>query len=123
MARPPHQPPQPVEPDDDAEPDTVNWPEVPDPPPTPQIPTLLTQPVERPASMTKQPSASSETFKAASGYATAFTFIGTVLAFAGLGWVVDYFAGTGPWGLVTGLGLGFIGSTIKMVRDANRPLK
>jgi len=53
----------------------------------------------------------------ASGYATAFGFIGTILAFAALGWLMDWKFGTGPWGVLAGLVLGFAGATIKIVRD------
>jgi hypothetical protein len=93
---------------------------IPEPPPPPPIPPVLTRPVERPESMTRKPATQSDTLRAVSGYAAAFSFIGTVLGFGALGWVVDYFAGTGPWMLVAGLALGFIGGTIKMVRDASR---
>jgi F0F1-type ATP synthase assembly protein I len=58
-----------------------------------------------------------DAYAMASGYATAFSFIGTILAFAGLGWLIDWKFGTGPWGILAGLGLGFLGATIKIVRD------
>ncbi len=64
---------------------------------------------------------SSEVFQAASGYASAFTFIATILGFGAIGWGVDYFLGTSPWGITVGLGLGFVGATWRLVRDASAP--
>lgn len=93
-------------------------------PPAPEIPPELRDPPAAPpapqprsaAGMTRK-----EIFEGASSYAAAFGFIGTVLAAAGLGWLVDWKFGTGPWGVLVGLMLGFAGSTIKLVRDANKP--
>lgn len=101
----------------------VRWPEVPEPPAAPPIPDLLQRPVERPASMTRQQPTPSDAMKAASGYASALTFIGTILVFGAIGWAVDRWLKAAPWGLIAGLTLGMIGGTFRLVRDANRPMK
>ncbi len=67
--------------------------------------------------------ADSELVSAASGYGQAFGFIGTMLVFAGLGYLVDRWLHSAPWGLIVGIALGFFGSTYKMVREANRSSK
>ncbi|GAB5495772.1 MAG: hypothetical protein Phyf2KO_08520 [Phycisphaerales bacterium] len=41
-----------------------------------------------------------------------FTTIG---GFA-IGWVIDWWQGTGPWGAIIGLGLGFILATVRLIR-------
>jgi Putative F0F1-ATPase subunit Ca2+/Mg2+ transporter len=105
------------------EPEPVKWPEVPEPPPAPPIPAVLRQPVARPASMTGRGSAHDEVIKGASAYASALTFIGTILVFGGLGWGADWLLGSRPWGLVAGLSVGMIGATFRLVREANRPLR
>jgi ATP synthase protein I len=56
----------------------------------------------------------------ASGYGDAFGFIGTILVFTGLGWLIDRWLHSLPWGLVIGLCLGFFGATYKLVRDSKR---
>ena len=65
----------------------------------------------------------SELLAATSGYGAAFGFIGTILVFALLGYRFDRWLHTGPWGLVVAILLGFIGSTYKIVREANRSSK
>lgn len=91
---------------------------LPDAPPPPPIPDVLRRPVERPASMQqRRPSA---VMAGASGYASAITFIVTVLLFAAAGWGVDRLASTAPWGVVAGLALGMIGATYKLVRESTR---
>ncbi len=104
------------------EPEPVKWPEVPEPPPPPPIPAVLRRPVERPASMRGKESAHAEAIKGASAYASALTFIATILVFGALGWGADRLLGSGPWGLVAGLTVGMIGATFRLVREANRPI-
>lgn len=73
--------------------------------------------------MTRQEPSRSDTMKAASGYASAFTFIGSILVFGAIGWALDRWLKITPWGLIAGLTFGMIGATFRMVREANRPLK
>lgn len=39
----------------------------------------------------------------------------TIGGFA-VGWVIDRWQGTGPWGAIIGLGLGFILATVRLIR-------
>ncbi len=107
---------------DGTEPEPVNWPQVPEPPAAPPIPPLLQRPVERPASMTADKPTHSDTLKGASAYASALTFIATILVFGALGWGADRLFKTAPWCLIVGLTVGMIGATFRLVREANRPL-
>jgi ATP synthase protein I len=58
----------------------------------------------------------------AAGYGTALKlsseFIAGVAVGAGLGWVVDRFAGTSPWGLIVLLLLGFGAGVLNVLRSA-----
>lgn len=57
----------------------------------------------------------------ASGYGDAFGFIGAILVFGGVGWLIDrWLHDSFPWALVIGLALGFFGATYKLVRDSKR---
>jgi ATP synthase protein I len=54
------------------------------------------------------------------GYRLLAGLIGGVLGGLGLGWTVDYFAHTSPFGLVGGLLIGIVLSTYAAVRTAGR---
>ena len=54
------------------------------------------------------------------GYRLLASLIGGVLAGVGFGWILDHFAGTGPWGMVGGLLIGSTVSIISVVRAAGR---
>ena len=45
-------------------------------------------------------------------------FIAGILVGAGLGWVIDYWAGTSPWGLIVFLLLGFGAGVLNVLRAA-----
>lgn len=47
-------------------------------------------------------------------------FVSGVLAGAGIGWALDHFAGTRPWGLIIFLPLGFATGVYNLVRSAQR---
>jgi ATP synthase protein I len=57
-----------------------------------------------------------------SDYSAAFRlgseFVAGVLVGAGLGWMLDRFAGTSPWGLIGLLLLGFVAGVFNVVRAA-----
>ena len=59
-----------------------------------------------------------------SGYGAAIKlaseFVAGVLVGAGLGWVIDRFAGTSPWGLIGFLLLGFVAGVMNVLRSAGR---
>jgi len=58
----------------------------------------------------------------ANGYAQAFRlsseFIAGIVAGAGIGYVLDMAAGTGPWGLIIFLLLGFVAGILNVLRSA-----
>lgn len=58
--------------------------------------------------------------EAGAGYRLLGQMIGGVLGGIGLGWLVDHFAHTGPWGLVLGLLIGAGLSIVSTVRTASR---
>jgi F0F1-type ATP synthase assembly protein I len=45
-------------------------------------------------------------------------FAAMVVAGGLLGWGVDYFAKSGPWGIVTGLGVGLVTGLVRFIKDA-----
>lgn len=57
---------------------------------------------------------------AGEGYRMLGQMLGGVLGGVGLGWLVDHFAHTSPWGLVGGLLIGVILSVIATVQTASR---
>jgi ATP synthase protein I len=54
------------------------------------------------------------------GYRFLASMLGGVLSGIGFGWLLDHFAGTGPWGLVGGLLIGSAVSIFTVVRTAGR---
>lgn len=60
--------------------------------------------------------------RGAAGYGQAFKlsseFIAGIAVGAGLGWVIDRFAGTSPWGLIVFLLLGFGAGILNVLRSA-----
>lgn len=56
------------------------------------------------------------------GYGQAFKlsgeFIAGIAVGAGLGWVIDRYAGTSPWGLIIFLLLGFVAGVLNVLRSA-----
>ncbi|MGI6851324.1 AtpZ/AtpI family protein [Mesorhizobium sp. 1B3] len=59
---------------------------------------------------------------ATSGYGQALKlsseFIAGIVVGAGLGWIIDYLAGTSPWGLIVFLFLGFGAGVLNVLRSA-----
>jgi len=59
-----------------------------------------------------------------SGYALAFKlgseFIAAVLVGAALGWGIDRFAGSAPWGMIVFLLLGFVAGVMNVMRSAGQ---
>ena len=54
------------------------------------------------------------------GYRMVAELLGGVLGGLGLGWLIDRFAGTGPWGIVVGVLLGAGGAIFLVARSAGR---
>jgi ATP synthase protein I len=46
-------------------------------------------------------------------------FAAGIIVGAGLGWFLDYFAGTSPWGLIVFLMLGFAAGVLNILRSAS----
>jgi F0F1-type ATP synthase assembly protein I len=55
-------------------------------------------------------------------YAAGLTLFATVIAFAGLGWLLDRWLGTKPWILVGGLVLGSAAGLYQFVRMSAKTL-
>jgi ATP synthase protein I len=56
----------------------------------------------------------------AAGFRLASEFVAGVLVGAAIGWGLDRFAGTSPWGLIGFLLLGFVAGVLNAIRVANR---
>ena len=67
-----------------------------------------------------KPRASGIGESAADGYRMLGEMLGGVLGGVGLGWLVDHFAHTGPWGVVGGLVIGAGLSIFATVQTASR---
>lgn len=52
--------------------------------------------------------------------AASYTLIGAILLLGGLGYALDGWLGSRPWGLVTGLGLGIVVGFYELVKTAWR---
>lgn len=50
-----------------------------------------------------------------------YTLIGGILLLGGLGYAVDEWRGSSPWGLLTGLGLGIAAGFYAIVKSTLRP--
>jgi len=53
---------------------------------------------------------------------TGYNFLGLVIAGAIVGYIVDKFAGTAPWGLIGFLVIGLVYATYKAQKDMNTPI-
>ncbi len=57
---------------------------------------------------------------AEAGYKVVGELVGGIVGGLGLGWTLDRFAGTTPWGLIGGVILGMTASILLIVRSAER---
>jgi ATP synthase protein I len=60
---------------------------------------------------------------AEAGYKVVGELFGGILGGLGLGWTLDRFAGTTPWGLIGGVVIGMTASILLIVRSAERTQK
>jgi len=60
---------------------------------------------------------------AEAGYKVVGELFGGIIGGLGLGWTLDRFAGTTPWGLIGGVVIGMTASILLIVRSAGRTLK
>ena len=58
--------------------------------------------------------------RAGSAAATSYTLIGAILFLGGLGYGFDYWRGTGPWGVFTGLLLGVVVGFYELIKSTWR---
>lgn len=84
-----------------------------------EIPEVLRQPapVTRRFHRSRTPRNTSQTARA---FGIASEFIFSTLGGLVLGWLVDRWAGTKPWGTLIGLALGFVGGMIRVIQQSNR---
>jgi ATP synthase protein I len=54
------------------------------------------------------------------GWAVGVEFVGAVLVSGFIGWLIDRFAGTGPWAMIVLLILGFIAGTRRALRTSQQ---
>lgn len=54
------------------------------------------------------------------GFAMAFDFVGSIIAGSLLGYLFDRWQHTQPVGVLVGLGVGFVGAMIRMVRTSQK---
>jgi ATP synthase protein I len=57
---------------------------------------------------------------AEAGYKVVGELVGGIVGGLGLGWTLDRFAGTTPWGLIGGVVIGMTASILLIVRSAER---
>jgi F0F1-type ATP synthase assembly protein I len=62
------------------------------------------------------PSDKRDRLNMARAYGLGFNFVAGFGVFAFLGWSVDWYWGTDPWGVITGATLGLIGSTYNLIK-------
>jgi F0F1-type ATP synthase assembly protein I len=55
--------------------------------------------------------------RAGSAAAISYTLIGAILFLGGLGYAFDYWRGTGPWGVFTGLLLGVVVGFYELIKS------
>ncbi len=63
-----------------------------------------------------------ENRKSGLAYAAGITLFATVVAFCGLGWLVDRWLGTKPWILVAGIVVGSAAGLVQFVRMSSKTL-
>ena len=72
------------------------------------------------ASQRREPKAPGMESGAGAGYRLIGELVGGVLTGLGLGWVLDRFAGTAPWGLIAGMLIGTGAAIFMVVRSAGK---
>lgn len=67
-----------------------------------------------------EPSKQEENRRAGFAYAAGIALFATVAAFCALGWFVDKWLGTKPWGLIVGIVLGSAAGLFEFVRLSSK---
>ncbi|MBX3375636.1 MAG: AtpZ/AtpI family protein [Phycisphaeraceae bacterium] len=94
------------------------WREPPPPPPVPNFPEIPES--LRQAAEGKKPPRQSPLSGLAAGWAMATDFIVTLIAAWLIGFGVDYWQGTSPWGSLIGVAVGFAYAMYRLVRQSQR---
>ena len=82
------------------------------------IPDVLQQ--SPPAAPSKPPSLMAGVAGMGAAWGMAVDFVVTILAGLALGWLIDRWQGTSPWGILGGLCLGFVAAFVRIVRQTQR---
>jgi F0F1-type ATP synthase assembly protein I len=59
--------------------------------------------------------------RAAPAAAAGYTLVGAIILLGGIGYALDYWQGTGPWGLLIGLAAGIVVGFYELVKTMWRP--
>lgn len=78
-----------------------------------QIPEILRQPVRRPEPPPEPPQSWGQM---AAAWGVALDFVFTIIAGAALGWLIDRWLKSSPWGVLGGLALGFAAALVRIVK-------
>ena len=73
---------------------------------------------DRPSENNPRRGAGSDTSALARGFRLSAEFVAGILVGAAIGWLLDRWFGTAPWGMVMLLLLGFAGGILNMIRAA-----
>jgi ATP synthase protein I len=73
---------------------------------------------DRPSEYVSRPGANADTSALARGYRLLAEFVAGILVGAGIGWLMDRWLGTSPWGMIVFLLLGFAAGVLNMMRAA-----
>jgi ATP synthase protein I len=71
---------------------------------------------DRPSENDPRPGANANTSALARGFQLSAEFVAGILVGAGLGWLMDRWLGTSPWGLIVLLLLGFAAGVLNLMR-------
>ena len=75
---------------------------------------------DRPSESSLGPRPAADPSAIARGFRLSTELVAGVLAGAGLGWVLDYWLGISPWGMIVFLLLGFAAGVLNVVRAAGK---
>lgn len=86
-----------------------------------EIPEILRKPVDHPSLRRKPVSpVTSGLSDLGKALAVGLDFLFTIAAGGGIGWFADYTWGSSPYGVMVGLGIGFVAATYRIIERTNR---